>query len=94
MHNKSIERDFRCASAPAERGSPVIRFWSEDKSKDGAQDFPDEIETPDVVVEGAKRTVTINCYERDKSARSKCIKECEKRDRKKGTVYLIHILAG
>jgi len=65
--------DYR--DSPAEWGSRVIRYWSEDKSKEGAQHFPDEITIPETVTEGLKTTIVVNRYERDKSARSKCIEK-------------------
>jgi len=34
---------------------------------------PDEIENPDQYVEGAKKTITVNSYERDNNARNRCI---------------------
>jgi len=34
---------------------------------------PDEIEEPDRYVEGARKTITVNAYERDTAARRKCI---------------------
>ncbi len=35
--------------------------------------LPEEIAEPSTVVEGAKRTVTVNAYERDRSARERCL---------------------
>ncbi len=34
---------------------------------------PDEIENPELYVEGTKRKITVNAYERDREARNKCI---------------------
>ncbi len=34
---------------------------------------PDEIENPDQYVEGVKKTITVNSYERDPNARNECI---------------------
>ncbi|MFC1507839.1 HNH endonuclease [Pseudomonadota bacterium] len=36
--------------------------------------FPDEINDTETHIEGAKKTVTVNAYERDSEAREKCIK--------------------
>ena len=55
--------------------SPVEIVWS--FSSDDTflyKIFPDEITEPEKVVEGAKKIVTVNIYERDSSARQKCIK--------------------
>ncbi|MBL7794763.1 MAG: hypothetical protein JNK77_20675 [Saprospiraceae bacterium] len=35
--------------------------------------YPDELEEDDAYIEGAKKTVTVNAYERDPKARAKCI---------------------
>ncbi len=35
--------------------------------------LPEEIIRPETVVEGAKRTITVNAYERDRGARERCI---------------------
>ncbi|MCK0510246.1 HNH endonuclease [Aromatoleum buckelii] len=35
--------------------------------------LPDEVEDATTVIEGAKRTVTVNIYERDPSARARCL---------------------
>lgn len=43
-------------------------------SAKSGQYFPDEIPCPETVIEGAKQTVVVNKYERNLSARKKCIK--------------------
>lgn len=62
--------DYR--PAPAEYGNPWIRYWSED---DSYQEFPDEIRESEPVIEGAKTTVTVNRYERNRNARAVCIEK-------------------
>ncbi len=37
--------------------------------------FPEEIADPATVIEGAKRLITVNAYERDRSAREICIRK-------------------
>lgn len=74
FNNDELDKlDYR--SAPAEWGSPVIRYWAEDKSICGAQNFPDEISEPDKIIEGAKKTVVVNRYERSATARTICIEK-------------------
>ena len=68
-----VKLDYR--DAPSEWGSPIIRYWAENKENSGAQDYPDEIKNPGAVIEGAKKTVTVNRYERDASARKACIEK-------------------
>lgn len=46
-------------------------FYTEETSS--RLDFPEEIMSPEKVIEGAKKTITVNTYERDSSARRKCI---------------------
>ena len=62
--------DYR--PAPDGWGSPVIRYWALARSK---QDFPEEFEQPETVTEGAKKTIVVNKYERNLSARLKCIEK-------------------
>jgi len=62
--------DYR--TAPAGWGSPVIRYWT--VSLD-VPDFPEEVPNSTKVVEGAKKEVVVNKYERDPSARLKCIEK-------------------
>ncbi len=62
--------DYR--KSPAGWGSPVIRYWA---SGHAEQEFPNELPDPDSVTEGAKQTVTVNRYERNATARLKCIDE-------------------
>ena len=57
-------------AAPEGWGSPVIRYWAR---ADSSQYFPDEIQDPQTVTEGARQTVIVNKYERNYSARLKCI---------------------
>lgn len=58
--------------APDGWGSPVIRYWAFATSE---QDFPEEVEHPELVTEGAKKTVVVNRYERNLSARLRCIEK-------------------
>ncbi len=60
--------DYR--AAPTGWGSPVIRYWASGQSE---QEFPDEVNNPDTVTEGAKQTVIVNKFERNPTARLKCI---------------------
>ena len=60
--------DYR--PAPSGWGSPVIRYWA---SGQYGQDLPNEILQPELVVEGAKKLVFVNKYERDSTARLQCI---------------------
>lgn len=36
-------------------------------------DYPDDVQSPETVIEGAKKTVVVNKYERDPAARNRCI---------------------
>lgn len=68
---------FKCGEyrkSPEGWGNRWIRYWC---AVEKAQEriFPDEICDPEAVLEGAKTTVTVNRYERDKDARSRCIKK-------------------
>jgi hypothetical protein len=65
--------DYR--AAPEGWGSPVIRYWALSTAALGGQDFPEEFPATDMVIEGAKQTVVVNRYERDRGARLKCIKK-------------------
>lgn len=68
-HEQLYKLDYR--DSPDGWGSPVIRYWST-----SSQEFyPDEINDRDTVNEGAKTTVIVNKYERDRGARQKCIDE-------------------
>ena len=69
---KQSLRKLEYRPAPEGWGSPVIRYWC---NPEGVPEFPEEIEKFDTVVEGAKLTVVVNRYERDSSARAKCIKK-------------------
>jgi hypothetical protein len=60
--------DYR--AAPTGWGSPVIRYWASGQSE---QEFPDDVNNSDTVTEGAKQTVVVNKFERDSTARRKCI---------------------
>lgn len=60
-------------AAPPDWGSPVIRRWTLDRAQIGGQLYPDEIRGGGKYEEGAKTQVTVNRYERDPSARQKCI---------------------
>lgn len=62
--------DYR--PAPDGWGNPVIRYWVLATSK---QEFPEELEQPETVTEGAKKTIVVNKYERNVSARLKCIEK-------------------
>ena len=57
-------------TAPEGWGSPVIQYWTANASE---LDFPEDVQNPETVVEGAKQLVTVNKYERSHSARLKCI---------------------
>ena len=56
--------------APNGWGSPVIRYWCNSKL---VPHFPEEVKSPETVLEGAKQAVVVNRYERDSTARTKCI---------------------
>ena len=57
-------------SSPNGWGHPLIRYWAFTTSD---QEYPDEIQQPETVAEGAKKTVVVNKYERNPNARLKCI---------------------
>ncbi len=59
-------------STPSDWGAPVIRYWTADRDAVG-QLFPDEIGTEDKYWEGTAIQVPVNRYERDPTARRKCI---------------------
>lgn len=56
--------------SPKGWGHPLIRYWAFATSE---QEYPDEIQQAETVIEGSKKTVTVNKYERDPGARLKCI---------------------
>jgi hypothetical protein len=60
--------DYR--NSPKGWGSPVIRYWASGQSE---QEFPDDVCNPETVTEGAKLTVIVNKFERNSTARLKCI---------------------
>ena len=71
-HEQLYKLDYR--NSPKDWGSPVIRYWS--TSNQGEDHFyPDEISETDTVNEGAKTTVMVNKYERNRGARQKCIEK-------------------
>ncbi len=73
-NNGNLDKlDYR--PAPPEWGSPVIRYWAEDKSQLGAQDFPEEIVIPEGIIEGAKKSIIVNSYERNSKAKAICIEK-------------------
>ncbi|KLI82901.1 restriction endonuclease [Vibrio parahaemolyticus] len=49
-----------------------MRYWAENKN---FHDFPDEIDESTTISEGAKKTVTVNKYERNRAARTLCIEK-------------------
>lgn len=63
--------DYR--SAPEGWGSRVIRYWSLSAQARQGQDFPEELPQNLPIIEGAKKLILVNRYERDSSARQKCI---------------------
>ncbi len=60
-------------AAPAQYGSPVIRYWSTDRE---ATEYilPGEETDVEEFWEGALKRVYVNRYERDPAARKKCLK--------------------
>lgn len=58
--------------APEGWGNAIIRYWAVATSE---QEYPDEIQQPETVAEGAKKTVVVNIYERKLAARIKCIEK-------------------
>lgn len=53
---------------------PVLVRWGfSDPMKPGVTMIPEEIGAAGAVLEGAKKTITVNVYERDASARRRCI---------------------
>lgn len=58
--------------APDGWGNAIARYWAVATSE---QEYPDEIQQPDTVTEGAKQTVVVNKYERKLAARLKCIEK-------------------
>ncbi len=65
--------DYR--KAPPEWGNPIIRYWYNRNNSDAPKEYPEEIDTPEKVIEGAKQTIIVNRYERNESARRTCIKK-------------------
>ncbi|WP_211221636.1 HNH endonuclease [Desulfocurvibacter africanus] len=63
--------DYR--PAPDGWGNPIIRYWSLSAQAREGQDFPDELPQNILITEGAKRQILVNTYERDSTARQKCI---------------------
>ncbi len=62
--------DYR--KSPPEYGNPYIRYWAENNNY---YDFPSEIDDDVTVLEGAKKRVWVNRYERDRTARTLCIEK-------------------
>lgn len=56
-------------------GPPIEIRWVFQPSGGSATDapLPEEIATPEGLIEGAKRTITVNAYERNPAARARCI---------------------
>ena len=52
--------------------TPVEVIWTFN-SADEYCPLPEEIEEPQLVIEGARKTISVNVYEREPSARRKCI---------------------
>lgn len=50
-----------------------VRWAFNPKASEHGDILPDEIAEPDRVIEGAKKQITVNAFERDASARLKCI---------------------
>ncbi|RZB37140.1 MAG: 5-methylcytosine-specific restriction enzyme A [Desulfobacteraceae bacterium Eth-SRB2] len=72
-HEQLYKLNYR--KSPEGWGSYVIRYWCTQDIVDEANFYPDEINEDDTVTEGAKKTVTVNKYERDLGARNKCIEK-------------------
>jgi hypothetical protein len=56
--------------APDGWGNQVIRYWAQVGT---TQNYPDDVQEPNKVVEGAKQAVMVNRYERSVAARITCI---------------------
>lgn len=52
---------------------PVEVTWAISLPTETSGALPEEIEAPGTVYEGAKKTITVNAYERDRTARDRCI---------------------
>ena len=63
-----VKLDYR--DAPEGWGSPVIMFWC---LPGITPQFPEEVPSPETILEGAKQVVLVNRYERNPAARVKCI---------------------
>lgn len=62
------------AKAKAVKDStPVEVLWSFDLATNSIA-FPEELSEPGLFLEGAKKTITVNVYERDVSARAACLR--------------------
>jgi len=72
LHNSEELEKLDYRKAPPEFGNSHIRYWAANKQY---QDYPDEISDVISVIEGAKKQITINRYERDRAARTKCIEK-------------------
>lgn len=53
--------------------TPVEVLWSFDLAANSIE-FPDDLSEPGLILEGAKKTVTVNVYERDAGARAACLR--------------------
>lgn len=65
--------DYR--PAPEGWGSHIIRYWTADR---GVPYFPEEAETSEdsgKIIEGARKTISVNKYERSQEARKLCIEK-------------------
>ena len=54
-------------------GTALRKYLSFVKEVNPSYISPDEITTPELYVEGSKKKITVNSYERDTAARNKCI---------------------
>ncbi len=68
LSNTDLAENYKNNCGTALRA--YLRFLHESEP---AYKSPDEIVNPDQYIEGAKKTITVNTYERDNNARNKCI---------------------
>lgn len=75
LANQELLYKLNYRKSPDGWGSYVIRYWCTQDIDEDENLYPDEINEDETVTEGAKKSVTVNKYERYSKARNSCIKK-------------------
>ncbi len=70
LYKSNVISKLKPELAPKNWGNKTICKWGVSTQK-----YPDEIQQSNIVIEGAKLKVVVNKYERDPTARGKCIEK-------------------